>query len=227
MLNSVKKPIATPAIPVFDERYPCLEVLNDNKRLLDEFRHIYQQTNDPSVPLAVLCTAVDAARDAELVTLPTWAGRLLAAGFAQYLEAVSVGDRSVSLEQCLGIDKVAKSDIADLATLDEMSKRVHWFRWQFRLKLGVACHVVYSLHIDQCKYMGLSPDKVGITRDEKSFKQHYERKHAKQFPVWQAELEAQGCTPTDESRAEALSMLPTIGLVHLVTKEIKKAKTPA
>jgi hypothetical protein len=226
MSNSVKKPV-TPPVRTFDERHAAaLEALNGPAQLLAQYRTIYETTNDPSIPLAVLCTAVEAAGDAENVTLPAWAGRLLAVGFAQYLDAIAAGDRTVSLEQCLGIKTAGKDNIADLTTLDEMAERVQWYRWQFGLKAGIACHIVYRLHVDQCSGIGLQPDKVGITRSEKSFQQHYDRHHAGHYQAWKAAREANGETPTNESRERALSML-TDKLAKRVTVEAKKAKIPA
>ncbi len=222
MLNSVKKPITTSAFPTFDERYaPALEASNDPAQLLAQYHMIYETTHNPSIPLAVLCTAVDAAGDAEYLELPAWAGRLLAEGFSQYIDAVASGDRTVSLEQCLGIRTAGKGNIADLTTLDEMAGRVHRLRWLFGLKVGVACHVVYLLHIEQSKSLGLTPDKVGITRSEDSFQQYY-HDHAKQFPAWQAERESQGDTPTSESRTKILSMLPP----DLAGRVAREAKIP-
>jgi hypothetical protein len=172
-------------------------------------RTLYEATNDPGLPIAELCEAVKAAGDAESVTVPAWAAHALAEGFNRYLKSEVLGGRSMTLEQCLGINKAAKgSSTFAITDADKMAIMVHRVRWVLGLKsIGLACRIAYEITLQACEWAQLPSERAGVTQSEESFQQYYVRNHAKQFVTWKAECEATGNTPNDESRNVILSFL--------------------
>ena len=152
-------------------------------QILQHLTVTYKKTNNPVHLIAAFCYHVFANEDGNGdVSLPQWMTKPLAEGFAYYLDSFAKG-QPVSLEQSLGITPEIQHDTKIFTTIDEMVEHVNIIRWLFGLKLGDAVHATFQ------KYKHLVGKDIdlkqkGITQDEPSFKQHYQRKHADNFKAW-------------------------------------------
>jgi hypothetical protein len=182
-------PPAPSAPSTIDDDYAAIcGKLYDTPYSPSRLRTLHEATNDPGIPISVLCECVKAAGDTGNVTIPAWAARSLAEGFNRYFKSEVLENSSMSLEHCLGFNKAAKgSSTAAITNADEMAQSVHGIRWEFGMKnIGLACRTAYNIAKEICEIHELPAEMMGITQSEKSFQQYYERNHSKQFEAWKA-----------------------------------------
>jgi len=171
---------------------------------LELFVEGYRNTKDTFLLLAAFCyqvaTNVDESGN---VSLPQWMSKPLAEGFAAYLEKMAEGP-SISLEHALGITPVLKKEAQQRTSIKKMVEHVHIMRWLFGLGTGAAVHATY-LKFSQSVVGKSNLKYYGITQTEKSFKDHYERDHAKLFDAWVTERHPSRLT--EHHRQQILSQM--------------------
>jgi hypothetical protein len=169
------------------------------EQLLKFYNEQYHKTGQPLFLLAAFCchVAINEVGNDD-VPVPQWITSPLKKGFMEYLDTLAGEDKSISLEQALGITNEIKAKAVIPATLEERIEHVHIMRWLFGLNLTNSVHATYV------KYKHLFGDK-GVTQSESVFKQHYERCHSKGFPAWVKERDPRQLT--EQHRQQFLSTM--------------------